>query len=852
MATELSLPKGRNTNIGDQRSVEQTSGEESKPKSDPYAWNAENKARIAERIEKKMVRGRFQRHVFEKEWFQHILYYGGSHWIIWDRDRRQWRKKKGPGWWPVPVTNKFAEKMDDNIASLVQEKPKVSWIPATEDPQDIAAAEVCDRVDETIAEETGRERDARTRAAWCVITGNVFVESFYDKSPEHGTAFIQYEECLECGFVGGPKDFVDSEGNCPSCGSDRTQPAKEVIGAICPECGLEGPPEAAYSECLDCAAQIAGEEMEREALAQAGMPVPEEGRPAAPVMGPLHSKQKIGDTVPKGKMSQRIRSPFEIFFDHVSVKEFTPEGGLTWCVTVELMPADEAEEIYRGKLPPGGVGSAAPGHENSQSTLYLESLSTLTNLQDNQQGYYNTSVRGAGSGQNADRVLREVLWELPSESYPEGLWATRINGETGVVVEFGPLPYQDTEGKGFIPIVHVPFKKQPGRAWGKSNASDLIPLQDQRNQSEAMMILSERRMANPVWLLPKSIVDRKPSGEPGEVVWYQHFSAGGQGRPAIPQRVEGITPSDYFRYRLAELDAQMESVAGSFGVAHGEAPPGVTAASALALLGERQNRAVSPQVSNWEIGYERIAWQQMMIFRAFAVDERVRVRKGDNSRWQVEKWSNSNLTGAIDARVEFGSANPKSAAQQRAQIEGLTTMGFINPMDPEQSRKVLQRFGESDMYSHVNLDIQDAQKENERFMRMIKDEEGGELPRVRPLFDNHEVHLEEHIKLGKTDEYRDLEGRDMNGDAQAQGLRMAFEAHINEHVMAIQEAQAQAAEAEAAAQQPPPGGGDNEDPNNPSGPGRPEGTGKTFDRGRRAPEEEESRAVMEPRTAGGL
>ncbi|NGX53849.1 MAG: hypothetical protein K1000chlam4_00569, partial [Chlamydiae bacterium] len=47
--------------------------------------------------------------------------------------------------------------------------------------------------------------------------------------------------------------------------------------------------------------------------------------------------------------------------------------------------------------------------------------------------------------------------------------------------------------------------------------------------------------------------------------------------------MDGISPSEYFRYRLEDLDNQMESLAGSFGVAHGEAPKGVTAASALAL-----------------------------------------------------------------------------------------------------------------------------------------------------------------------------------------------------------------------------------------------------------------------------
>jgi hypothetical protein len=474
--------------------------------------------------------------------------------------------------------------------------------------------------------------------------------------------------------------------------------------------------------------------------------------------------------------------------------------------------------------------------------VYLESLAVLPNLNDTQYGYYNASLKGAGSGKQNERVLRETLYELPSKKYPEGLFSVRLNGPGGQIPEAGPLPYHDTKDNPFIPVKHFRFKKQAGRVWGKTVASDLIPLQDQRNQTEAMMVLCERRMANPVWLIPDGLVPRLPSGEPGEAVTYTPFTAGGANRSLTPTRIEGVSPAQYFQYRLEDLDRQMEKISGSFGIAHGEAPPGITAASALALLGERQSRQVSPQVREWEMSWEAVSWQQLMIFREYAVDPRVRVRRGDNSRWQIEKWSKAELTGAVDASVEFGSATPKSSAQRRAQLEALIKLQIVNPMDPEQNRKLLEKFGEEDMVQHVRIDVIDAQRENERFMRFARQESGGRQPVIRPLYDNHEVHLFEHVKLAKTDEFLLLEQRAQQKDPDATLRVQIWAAHVQEHIQIIQEAQMaqQAAEAEEEGGQQG------------NGPGRPKGTDSTFDRGRRAPEEEESRAISEPRAVGGL
>lgn len=779
-----------------------------------------SKGEVNKKLNKLLQRATYQRYHFERQWFQAVNYYAGNHWMIWDRTRRQFRNRRTPRWWPQHVTNVFAEKIDDNIASLLQRPPQLSWLPETDDPADIATAQIADRIDETIADETKRVRDARQLATWMTLCGSAFVESFYDNSEENGMAFLQFVECKDCGVVGMPSQFHEANSHCPNCESERLKEAYQRIGASCQECGMIAQAGSAYEPCPRCL-----EEQMRTGVVSA----------PPPMLEPVHSEEPLGQKVPRGRVGQRIRSPFEVFFDHFAVRDFTKEGGLKEVLIVELMDKGEAKTLYGEQ----DISSAGTSVGTSLSMLYLETLSVLSNASDTQSGQSDTTVRGGYSGRTDDWVLRETRYALPEQDSPQGAMTVRVNGSSGKIVEHGPLPYEDTNDVPFIPIVHFRFKYQPGRVWGKTVATDLIPLQDQRNQSENMMILCERRAANPVWVLPSNIVDRAPSGQPGEVVWYKPWGAGTTGRQPIPQRQPGVDPPQYFQHRMAQLDDAMEKLSGSYGVAHGEAPKGITAASALALLGERQQRQVAPQIHGWEMGHETVGYQQMMIFRKFGVDPRIHMRLGPDKLWQIDKWSNADLTGKVTVSVEFGSASPKSAAQERAQIEGLVNMGVADISDPQIRRKVLQKFGESDLIENLEVDSLYAQKENDRFMGLVKGRADGELPELREIFDNHGVHVIEHINLGKTEEYRRLRRRANRGDEEIKFLLERFEEHLMGHMKILEdEAEKEMArEAEMAQIGKGPEG---------PGAGRPPGGGKVFDRGIRAPEEERSRTVLEP------
>jgi hypothetical protein len=788
-------------------------------------WAPPEKSEAVSKLFEDLIgRVRSQRAVFEREWFQEVLFYAGYHWIIFDRARGQWRYKRGPKWFPRPVTNRTAEHVDDNVSALTRKPPELSWLPVDDDPKSIAAADVADRIDQIIIEETGRFRNAREKASWAVVTGDVFVESGYDKSSDNGTVSIQHEECMDCGFVGHPMAFADANNTCPGCGAadDSIIKAFERTAMACPNCG-----QFPYDEQLvNQPCPLCTQAQQQAALAAAAAPLPNPGELAiepalplaqdVPILKAVYGDTPIRTTEPKGKLWERVRSPFEVFYDFRTVREFSPEGGLEWCIIREMVSDSYAKRQYPGlKLT---TDSAVEGQGASLSLRYLDTLAGLASIVD---PATSNLLPGPHDSSEDRRCLREVLYHVPTTEFPQGLIAVQFNGS--IVAEVCELRYTDADGKPFIPVVHIPFKKQPGRVPGRTFMTDIISLNRLRNETEAMMVLCERRMANPVWLVPDGLLDRNPSGEPGEVVTYKHLSAG-QGRPPIPTRAPGIEPGMYFDRRIQSLDAQMERLGGSFAIAHGEAPRGITAASALALLGERQERAVSPQIQSWEQAHERLARQQMHIFKEYATEQRIRPLKDSMSKWSFESWSKADLGGNITVKVEPGSAMPKSSAQLRAAVEVLMRIpGFLDLMDPEIKLRVHQILGTTTLIQHMDLDVKDAQQEQDLFLRKWTREPGAKPMVFRDRIDNHMVHVSQHIRFAKSDAYRDVEEAAAKGDPLAASLVAEFMHNLEAHMFALM---------------PPP-------PPAEPGPGRPEGTGKVLSAGRQDVPATE-RAIVEP------
>ena len=719
---------------------------------DPYS---DLKA-ASERIDKLLVISRYMRPQFERDWFRNLLFFAGIQWIIEDRGR--WRPRNLPSWFPRSMTNKFAEKVNDLCSAILQNgRVPINYLPATEDSEDKAIAEISTTVRDVMYEEAEVDEWEEELSRWIVVCGNGFLHPYYDESAEHGTTSLPKLQCRNCGAVT-PPDEIDPDA------------AKDTPDQACPQCG---------------------------------------GGPLAPARD--QSGEPMMQQYPIGRYSTMCLSPFEIHIDH-RVRRWSKHQRFIW---MELCDVDEVREEF----PVGDDRRSKIIADDSNTDLgmfYLESMAQITSS-------YGRSASLPGgisstASQRQPKTLKYHYFELPSEKYPEGLHAVRIGTSEELVTKCEPLPDKygsgPRKGRPFLPLVQFGFDVMPGRAWNKTRMDDLIALQMFRNVIDANLRITVQRMGNSIWMNPKGSGVSLFTGTPGQVIGYNPISFGGSSfaKPErVPPDLSGVAALVAL---LNKIDDAMERVAGTFFLQGGDTPPGVTAASALAYLGERAQRAMSTFARSWAKSWKK--WEEMglEIYREHATNERVMSVIGKNKSWEVNKFTNAELTGSVRMSIDYNGLFPKSQATERATIAQLAQMLFIQPGDQEMDRRVLEKFGESDLKPSTDLDTREAVKENEAFMdaadSAIKEllatpNEALGDPAVQqqvmeqaqesvaatlqfvPLVQNSTIHMEEHTNLCKTEEFKVLP------DAAKQIMYAHIEIHAND-------LQAQAAAAGAGAQ----------------------------------------------------
>jgi DNA-directed RNA polymerase subunit RPC12/RpoP len=487
-----------------------------------------------------------------------------------------------------------------------------------------------------------------------------------------------------------------------------------------------------YQQCTDCGAQVDPEE------------IGEAEAPVCPTCGSpnLQPTTDIAHEYPIGAIQMEVAGPFEIRGDHriTDVRK--------WCKFVhqKKYDLDYAKERW-----PEFKEAIQPDSGNSTDTAqYFMGL--FANLTPD-------FAFGAGltaNGSTATKYPKVTAYcyrELPTEKYPEGIYAVRLGPNKEAIVEAGPLPTEYgagvKKGKKFLPLIHWRAHLVPGRLWGKTSIDDLITLQVFRNMLEAVLRLTAQRTGNPMWLLPRGCAVDVLTGEPGQTVSYNPQSVGGTNF-AKPERV----PADLSNVGplimlISKIDDAMERISGTFFLQGGDAPPGVTAASALAYLGEKGQQSLSTLRTGWAQGWAEFDKMALEIARSNWDDNRMRAVSGKNRKWQVEQFSKADIQGAVNMIVDWNALAPKSNATERATIGQLVQLGMVNPQDPETQIAVLKKFGMLDLKGSFDIDIQDAAKEEDRFTQ-------GVMPQVRPFVDNSQAHLISHIDFAKTDEFREL------------------------------------------------------------------------------------------------
>ena len=183
---------------------------------DPYSDHDAIKSRIKQHLDQTDR----LRWAFERLWFRSVLYELGNQWLTWDARSRRWREKKLRKWVPRPVTNRYSSTCSTIVSAIQSVKVMPSAWPATDDSEDIAAANVADRVIPVLDDEIDIAAIRPMVARWMVLNGDALVLPYYDKNDTTlGKARIQSLRCDSCQGVAQPLDF---EQGCPNCQQPST------------------------------------------------------------------------------------------------------------------------------------------------------------------------------------------------------------------------------------------------------------------------------------------------------------------------------------------------------------------------------------------------------------------------------------------------------------------------------------------------------------------------------------------------------------------------------------------------------------------------------------------------------
>ena len=260
---------------------------------------------------------------------------------------------------------------------------------------------------------------------------------------------------------------------------------------------------------------------------------------------------------------------------------------------------------------------------------------------------------------------------LPTKSQPKGRvveWSKQLAD----CLEDGPWQYPTNQ----LPFVKFSGNPIPGQLYDQGVIQQAIPLQKELNKTLSQIIEQKNMTIRPQWMSPRgSMQGVRMTNEPG---------ANWEFTPIAGMRPEPIQMPSIPNYVFAHLQEIKQRIADVFGlneVMQGQVPPNVEAGIAIDLLQEMATDRLAPGIRSMEHTLADAARLILEYAKTYYSEPRLmRIRGGSGgSQTQVKRFVQSDLSGAVDVRVEAGSGLPRTRAGRQARVEWMMQMNLIQP-----------------------------------------------------------------------------------------------------------------------------------------------------------------------------
>lgn len=312
------------------------------------------------------------------------------------------------------------------------------------------------------------------------------------------------------------------------------------------------------------------------------------------------------------------------------------------------------------------------------------------------------------SNNRPDSVLCIEMWLKPGvhKDYPDGGMIQVVADYVVNEVKGNPYDHQEFP---FTKFEHIPT----GKFYTDSVIVDLISLQREYNRTRSQIVEAKNRMAKPQLRAPKGSVEvAKITSEPGVVIEYNPGFA-----PPEPMPLQPLP--GYVLEELNRIVLDMEDISAQHQVSKGNVPTGVTAATAISYLQERDDSVLTHTYNSIEQGHERIAKQILTLAVQYWDVPRIVKTTGTDGAFDAMALKGSDLKSGTDIRMEAGTALPVSKAARQAFIMDMMKMGFI---DPQQGLRIMEIGGVQKLYDQLQIDERQAQRENLRMKALTPEQ----------------------------------------------------------------------------------------------------------------------------------
>jgi hypothetical protein len=456
---------------------------------------------------------------------------------------------------------------------------------------------------------------------------------------------------------------------------------------------------------------------------QAGQPMRELGADGQP--------NPEGNTVHMGQIDHIAVSPFQ-FFPEPMVNKI---ADMEWCFYVSVRPASYVLRKFNVKLE----------EEQVVSDDFLQ---------------FNTSGDD-GVGVNTKGIVVKEFRRRPTAEHPEGQYF--VYAQTHVLVN-QPNPYD----KAPIPFVEVKDGVVPGRFWGRSVISDLVPLQRAYNRNESQMSEIREGIARPKWHVFKGALDpgKTISTAPHEVLVTNPIAGVADG--GKPSKIVGGDVPASFVQAGASMQSKFFEIAGIHDFSKGlQGLGGARAGYIIQMLLEEDGTRMGVLKGSSDRAVVQGEKIKLQLAKQFYIEPRTIKVVGPDQSAEVKEFYAEKIPDDVDVRIIASGALPTTwAAKQQFLLELRDKGMFANPRGERVFAKLMGLADVPGMYENLTTDTRQAQRENELMKA------GQQI--VAHDYDNHLIHGDEHDDYRKSEEYEQLVLTNQN-------VAAIFVAHTESH-----------------------------------------------------------------------